>query len=100
MLVLFVPFQMVETKWPPIRPPFCFYHLKTGHSCPVASLDCFGMKKIFFMTLFFIKQSRLVPTIQKPDNSPVFKWSDIQMPGTGIRLNPNTDCDLVFGGQL
>jgi hypothetical protein len=22
---------MVETKWPPIWPPFCFYHLKAGH---------------------------------------------------------------------
>jgi hypothetical protein len=34
-----------------------------------ASLDGFGMKKIFFMTLFFIKRSRLATG----QNGPVFK---------------------------
>ncbi len=63
-----------------IRKPDCpdFEWRLTGRIfCPdfgFASLDRFGMNKIFFMTLFFIKQSRLVdhsktrwPTIWKPD---------------------------------
>ena len=36
-----------------------------------AGLDRFGMNKIFFMTLFFIKRSRLV--------SPDFKWSGLDL---------------------
>jgi hypothetical protein len=45
----------------------------------IASLDRFAMNKIFFMTLFFIKRSRLA--IQNPDtnvwfsNGPDIKWS-------------------------
>jgi hypothetical protein len=37
-------------------------HLKAG----LTSLDRFGMNKIFFMTLFFIKGSRLA-TIRNPE---------------------------------
>ena len=37
----------------------------------LARLDRFGMNKIFFMTLFFIKRSRLV--------SPDFKWSGLDI---------------------
>jgi hypothetical protein len=33
----------------------------------MARLDRFGTNKIFFMALFFIKWSRLVFTIRKPD---------------------------------
>jgi hypothetical protein len=61
----------------------------------LASLDRFGMNKIFFITLFFIKRSRLKSGQKSPD----FKWSGFQMPGTGTRSNPNTD-HLVFGGSL
>jgi hypothetical protein len=39
------------------------------------------------MTLFFIKRSRLRTGQKSLD----FKWSGFQMPGTGIRSNPNTD---------
>jgi hypothetical protein len=38
-----------------------------------ASLDRFGIKNILFMTLFFIKRSRLGPTIRKPDLCPGFE---------------------------
>ncbi len=50
-----------------------------GHSC----LDRFGMNKIFVMSLFFIKRSRLVwiqftldqpTTIRNSDTNPDFKW--------------------------
>jgi hypothetical protein len=61
-----------------------------------ASLDCFDIKNILFMTLFFIKRSRLATGQKSPD----FKWSGFQMPGTGIRSNPNTDHGSVFGGSL
>jgi hypothetical protein len=43
-------------------------------NCPVARQDGFGMNKIFFMTLFFIKQSRLA-SIRNPDTiCPGFEW--------------------------
>ncbi len=42
------------------------------------------------------KQSRLASGFFCPD----FKWSGIQMPGTGIRLNPNTDGGSVLGCLL
>jgi hypothetical protein len=32
--------------------------------------------------------------------SPDFKWCGFQMPGTGIRSNPNIDHSSVFGGSL
>ncbi len=52
------------------------------------------------MTLFFIKRSRLKSGQKSLD----FKWSGFQMPGTGIRSNPNTDHGIrfgsVFGGSL
>ncbi len=49
-LVLFVRFQMVETKWPPILAAILFlpFESRTGHF--LTSLDCFGMNKIFLMT--------------------------------------------------
>jgi hypothetical protein len=58
-----------------------------------SSLDRFinkGHKKYFFMP----KQSRLASGYFCPD----FKWSGIQIPGTGIRYNPNTARGSVFGG--
>jgi hypothetical protein len=66
----------------------------TGHFS-LASVDRFGMNKIFVITLFF-KRSRLKSGQKSPD----FKWSGFQMAGTGIRSNPNTDHSSVFGGSL
>jgi hypothetical protein len=44
-----------------------FYHLKTGQICPVFEGSKLAhIKNIFFMTLFFIKRSRLA-TIRKLD---------------------------------
>jgi hypothetical protein len=40
-----------------------------------ASLDPFGMNKIFCITLFFIKRSRLVYHSKTRQKSPVFEWS-------------------------
>jgi hypothetical protein len=37
-----------------------FENWTNGSVFPMASIDHFGMNKIFFMTLFFIKRSRLV----------------------------------------
>jgi hypothetical protein len=37
-----------------------FYHSKAGPDIFPAKLDRFGMNKIFLLTLFFIKRSRLV----------------------------------------
>jgi hypothetical protein len=48
-----------------------------------ASLDRFGIKNILFMPLFFIQRSRLATGHE----CPVFGRFDIQMVGTGIRLN-------------
>jgi hypothetical protein len=61
-----------------------------------ASLDRFGIKNILFITLFFIKRSMLVTG----QECPVFGRFDIRMPGTGIRLNLNTDGGSVFGCLL
>jgi hypothetical protein len=61
-----------------------------------SSLDRFVMNKMFFMTLFFIKRSRL----KSGPKSPGFKWSSFQMPGTGIRSYSNTDHGLVISGSL
>jgi hypothetical protein len=63
-------FQMVKTKWQPIL----FFNI-------LASLDRFGQKNILFMTLFFIKRSRLATGYE----CPVFGRSGYQMVGTGIR---------------
>ncbi len=52
--------------------PFCFYHLKAGPDFFLTSLDRFGINKIFFMTLFFIKRSKLV-TIRNPDMTSGFR---------------------------
>jgi hypothetical protein len=41
------------------------FRMAAGPDIFITSLDCFVMNKIFFMTLFFIKRSRLV-TIQNP----------------------------------
>jgi hypothetical protein len=62
----------------------------------LASLDCFGIKNILFVTLFFIKRSRLATR----HKCPVFGRSGYQMVGTGIRYNPNTTRGSVFGGLL
>jgi hypothetical protein len=62
----------------------------------LTSLDRFGMNKIFFYDRLLIKQSRLATG----HKCPVFGWSGYQMSRTGIRLNPNTDRDSVFGGLL
>jgi hypothetical protein len=70
---------------------FLPFEIRTGYF--LASLNRFGMNKIFFIT---IKLSRLANQTQSLD----FKWSDIQMPGTGIRYNPNTASGSVFGGVL
>jgi hypothetical protein len=50
-LVLFVRFQMVETKWPPILEAILFlpFENRTGHF--LTSLDRYGMNKIILMTL-------------------------------------------------
>jgi hypothetical protein len=48
------------------------------------------------MTLLFIKLSMLVTGHE----CPVFGRFDIRMPGTGIRLNPNTNGGSVFGCLL
>jgi hypothetical protein len=70
-------FQMLKTKWPlqfeswtnivgsdkKVWVSNSPNWSKTGHICSykkTTSLDRFGMNKIFFITLFFIKQSRLV----------------------------------------
>ncbi len=55
---------------------FLPFEIRTGHF--LTSLNRFAINKIFFITLFFIKRSRLA-TGQK---SPVLEWSGIQMPGT------------------
>jgi hypothetical protein len=81
-------FQMVETKWPPQ------FENQTGYF--LTSLNRFGMNKIFFMALFFIKRSRLATEHE----CPVFGCSAKQMVGTGIRFNPNTARGSVFGGLL
>ncbi len=47
-----------------------------------ASLDRFGMNKIFFMAIFFIKRSMLANRTRRP----VFGRFDIRMVGTGIML--------------
>jgi hypothetical protein len=60
-----------------------------------SSLYCFVMNKILFMTLFFIKRSRLA--LQKRLFCLVIEWSGFQMPGTGKKSNPKTDHGLDFG---
>jgi hypothetical protein len=60
---------MAKTKWPP-------FEIQTGYFR--TSLDCYGIKNILFMTLFFLKQSKLA-TIRNPDtfvgisNGPVLR---------------------------
>jgi hypothetical protein len=62
----------------------------------LASLDRFVIKNILFVTLFFIKWSRLAIGHELP----VFGRSCYRMSGTGIRSNPTTDRGSVFGGLL
>jgi hypothetical protein len=59
------------------------------------SLDRFGMTKIFVIA-FFIKRHRLAP-FENWTACPVFEWSDIQMPRTGIKSNLKTDHGPDFG---
>ncbi len=61
-----------------------------------ARLDRFGITNILFVTLFFIKQSRLA-TRQK---SLVFKWCGIEMPGTRQNGPFESRISLVFGCWL
>jgi hypothetical protein len=51
------------------------FEIRTGYF--ITSQDCFGMNKIFFMALFFIKGSRLVDHSKSGQIGPYFQWSDI-----------------------
>ncbi len=73
---------MVSIQWPTEYRTVVGIRIRS-YASPVASLDRFGMNKIFVMAHFFIKRSRLVwiqftldqpTTIQNPDTNPDFKW--------------------------
>jgi hypothetical protein len=66
-----------------------FDYLKTGPNI-LASLDRFGTKNILFVTLFFLKWSRLA-TIQNPDKK--VRFSN----GPDIKSNLKSDHGPYFG---
>jgi hypothetical protein len=61
-----------------------------------SSLDRFGIKNILFVTLFFIKRSRLATGLF----CLAFEWSGYQMVGTGIKLNSIKPDSSAFGCLL
>jgi hypothetical protein len=81
------------------------YHLKSGPFFFPASLDRFGIKNILFITLFFIKWSRLILEHDvRVSNGPTFKCpgpveNDHLKPEL-VRVSDAYCSWIIFGSQL